>query len=72
MIAAASLKRVIAATVVVNVLVTGSLLIAQTCQKRPWWPSVQGTKDQAGNSNYITPDKIEGAAGSPVRPLAIR
>lgn len=72
MIAAASLKRVIAVPVVVNVLVTGSLLIVQTREKGPWWPSAHGTKDQAGNSNYIAPDKIEGAADSPVRLLAIR
>ena len=26
--------------------------------RRPWWPSPHGAKDQAGNSNYITAEKI--------------
>jgi kynurenine formamidase len=30
----------------------------QTRDKGPWWPSVHGATDQAGNSNYITADKI--------------
>ena len=31
---------------------------AQTREQGPWWPSPHGAKDQAGNSNYITADKI--------------
>ncbi|WCT79220.1 cyclase family protein [Novosphingobium humi] len=30
----------------------------QTAEKGPWWPSPFGAQDQAGNSNYITPEKI--------------
>jgi len=32
--------------------------LAQTRDKGPWWPSAHGAKDQAGNSNYVTPEKI--------------
>jgi kynurenine formamidase len=39
-------------------LMLAGALGAQTREKGPWWPSVHGAKDQAGNSNYITPDKI--------------
>jgi kynurenine formamidase len=31
---------------------------AQTTEKGPFWPSPHGARDQAGNSNYITPDKV--------------
>ena len=31
---------------------------AQTREKGPWWPSPHGAKDQAGNSNYITAEKV--------------
>jgi kynurenine formamidase len=31
---------------------------SQTREKGPWWPSPHGLKDQAGASNYITPQKI--------------
>src|SRR4030095_3634848 len=40
------------------VLATGVTLFAQTREKGPWWPSPHGPQDQAGNSNYITPEKI--------------
>ena len=50
--------RFMATAAVVIVLVTGGVLIGQTRDKGPWWPSTHGLKDQAGNSNYITPDKI--------------
>ncbi len=36
---------------------TGALF-AQTREKGPWWPSPHGPRDQAGNSNYVTPEKI--------------
>lgn len=32
--------------------------LAQTREKGPWWPSPHGPKDQAGSTNYITPQKI--------------
>jgi hypothetical protein len=31
---------------------------AQTREKGPWWPSPHGPADQAGASNYVTPEKI--------------
>lgn len=30
----------------------------QTRENGPWWPSVHGAADQAGATNYITPEKI--------------
>ena len=39
-------------------VVTSGVLAAQTREKGPWWPSAHGAKDQAGNSNYVTPEKI--------------
>lgn len=34
-------------------------MFAQTPEKGPWWPhSIWGTGDQAGGSNWITPEKI--------------
>jgi kynurenine formamidase len=50
--------RLITFSVVSTVLVIGGPLSAQTRDKGPWWPSPHGAKDQAGNSNLITPDKI--------------
>ena len=37
---------------------TAGASFAQTREKGPWWPSPHGPNDQAGNSNYITPEKI--------------
>jgi len=37
---------------------TDGASFAQTREKGPWWPSPHGLNDQAGNSNYITPEKI--------------
>ena len=34
------------------------VVAAQTREKGPWWPSPHGAMDQAGNSNYITAEKI--------------
>ena len=31
---------------------------AQTREEGPWWPSPHGLDDQAGASNYVTPEKI--------------
>ncbi|HEU5258868.1 MAG TPA: hypothetical protein VFU28_22930, partial [Vicinamibacterales bacterium] len=44
--------------VFVTVLATGVTPLAQTREKGPWWPSPHGGQDQAGNTNYITPEKI--------------
>ena len=32
--------------------------VAQTRETGPWWPSPHGAKDQAGATNYITPQKV--------------
>jgi len=37
---------------------TDGASFAQTREKGPWWPSPHGLNDQAGKSNYITPEKI--------------
>ncbi len=40
-----------------------TLLSAQTREKGPWWPhSVWGAGDQAGASNWVTPEKIVAAS----------
>ena len=31
---------------------------APTRERGPWWPSPHGRNDQAGNTNYITPEKV--------------
>jgi len=49
-------RRFIAVAAAAAVL-TG-VLSAQTREKGPWWPSPHGAKDQAGASNYITPEKV--------------
>ena len=53
-----SIRRFTAFSTAALVLAVGSLLAAQTREKGPWWPSPHGPKDQAGNSNLITPEKI--------------
>src|SRR5687767_10596695 len=53
-----TLVRLAALTVVAAALATGIGVFAQTREKGSWWPSAHGAKDQAGNSNYITPEKI--------------
>jgi len=40
------------------VLALSQAPLGQTRDKGPWWPSAHGPQDQAGNSNYITPEKI--------------
>lgn len=49
---------VMASVFALGALAIGSGADAQTREKGPWWPSVHGAADQAGNSNYITPAKI--------------
>jgi kynurenine formamidase len=53
----ATFLRLAVCALAAAVLATGALF-AQTRDKGPWWPSPHGPKDQAGNSNYITADKI--------------
>ena len=52
------MARRITTVVLAIVLMAGAVLLGQTREKGPWWPSPHGAKDQAGNSNYITPEKI--------------
>ena len=47
-----------ALAVLAALLASGRTPIAQTREQGPFWPSVHGAKDQAGASNYITPEKI--------------
>lgn len=58
MITASNIRRLTVSSVLSVTLVIGGVLGAQTREKGPWWPSVHGAKDQAGNSNLITPEKI--------------
>jgi kynurenine formamidase len=45
--------------IVIGVLVSASAAAAQTRAEGPWWPhSRWGAEDQAGASNWITPEKI--------------
>lgn len=39
--------------------------LAQTRESGPWWPSPHGPQDQAGASNYVTPEKILAALQIP-------
>ncbi|MDX2058746.1 MAG: cyclase family protein [Gemmatimonadales bacterium] len=49
----------VAAAGFVALVVAGSPLAGQTREKGPWWPHpIWGPTDQAGSSNWITPDKI--------------
>jgi len=53
------------------VFVSGAILVgafsafAQTRDAGPWWPSPHGAGDQAGASNYVTPQKIMAALQLP-------
>jgi kynurenine formamidase len=50
--------------VIVPLLFSGSLVLAQTDTAEPWWPSpLWGADDQAGGSNWITPAKVLEAVG---------
>jgi hypothetical protein len=43
----------------VTLLLVSHNAFAQTRDKGPWWPNAQwGKDDQAGGSNWITPEKI--------------
>jgi hypothetical protein len=51
-------RTAISVVIAVTAMLAGGILAAQTREKGPWWPSPHGALDQAGNSNYITPEKI--------------
>ena len=52
-----ALTRFAAFTVLPAMLAVG-VTLAQTREKGAWWPSPHGANDQAGNSNYVTAEKI--------------
>src|SRR5688572_32696880 len=56
--AISTLTRFAAFTVLPGMLAAGVTLLAQTREKGAWWPSPHGPNDQAGNTNYVTSDKI--------------
>ena len=57
-------RHALAAEAVADLLVLTVVLLlpfsvnAQTRESGPWWPSPHGPADQAGASNYVTPQKI--------------
>lgn len=53
------------AIALLSVLMTPLSVTAQTSEAGPWWPSPHGAGDQAGASNYVTPDKILSALQIP-------
>jgi kynurenine formamidase len=58
--------RTIASTIAFGVVIVGlSSALAQTREAGPWWPSPHGAGDQAGASNYVTPQKIISALQIP-------
>lgn len=52
-----NIRRMTTFSAMALILATG-VLLAQTREKGPWWPSPHGAKDQSGNTNFITPEKI--------------
>lgn len=41
------------------ILISSNMAFAQTREKGPWWPNeLWGADDQAGGSNWITPEKV--------------
>jgi kynurenine formamidase len=51
--------RSLAAGVLVLAVAATTVAVAQTREKGPWWPHpIWGSDDQAGASNWITPDKV--------------
>jgi kynurenine formamidase len=53
-----TVRRISTFAALALMLTLAGALGAQTREKGPWWPSPHGAQDQAGNSNYITPEKI--------------
>ena len=43
---------------VIAIVSVCTLAMSQTRESGPWWPSPHGRADQAGASNYVTPEKI--------------
>ena len=56
---------IVRAIVLLSALVLALPAKAQTSQSGPWWPSPHGAGDQAGASNYVTPEKILSALQIP-------
>lgn len=53
------------AIVLLTALMMPFSVAAQTSESGLWWPSPHGTGDQAGASNYVTPEKILSALQIP-------
>jgi len=45
-------------SILMLLILTSIITLAQTRTSGPWWPSRWGANDQAGASNWITPEKI--------------
>ena len=53
------MKRSLSSGILGICLVISCSSLAQTKEKGPWWPHpIWGANDQAGGSNWITPEKI--------------
>ncbi len=60
-----AIRAITRTIVMVSALVIPLPSIAQTSESGPWWPSPHGAEDQAGASNYVTPQKILSALQIP-------
>jgi kynurenine formamidase len=58
-------KIALAAAAMSCIAVVSGLANGQTREAGPWWPSPHGASDQAGASNYVTPEKILAALALP-------
>ncbi|MDE0006201.1 MAG: hypothetical protein OXQ29_26220, partial [Rhodospirillaceae bacterium] len=58
-------KQSLAVIAALACIAAAPLGLAQTREQGPWWPSVHGPEDQAGASNYVTPEKILSALQIP-------
>jgi hypothetical protein len=53
------MRRIHQLAAAVLLCLAGAMALAQTREKGEWWPNAQwGAGDQAGASNWITPDKV--------------
>lgn len=51
--------RILTTVLVFTLLATGGSAVGQTRETGPWWPHpLWGAEDQAGASNWITPEKV--------------
>ena len=49
--------------ILILIAIQTNILLAQTRDKGPWWPHpLWGAEDQAGSSNWVTPEKVLEAA----------